>query len=541
MKEGRKESLKGNSKTKSGKYLYVQYLLYTLVAGAFVIIMWFAACNNKKADTNTINKNGDTVQLNGQKLARQYCASCHDYPQPALLDKKSWKQYILPRMGYMMGRYPHDSIRRNLIENGTGGQLVKKKGVFPKNPKIDSASWEAIQEYYIDHAPDSLTQPHTKDIQQGLRHFQARYPKYAYSPPGITLARFSKNGNIFIGDAHSKGFYMFNNKLVMTRKARIAESPVWVEEKNKHMLMTIMGSYAPTDNPQGFILKFPQKAGVRPEKIIDSLQRPVHTASADLNSNGREDIVVCEFAKWTGGLAWYENKGSNDYQKHVLSNKPGATKAYIKDLNDDQKPDIIALMSQGDEGIFAWYNQGKGNFKMEELISFPPAYGSSYFSFFDYNDDKHPDIIYTAGDNADFRPVLKPYHGIYIFANDGHNNFEQKFFYPLNGAYGAIPKDYDQDGDIDIAAISFFPDFKDHPQQSFVYLENQGNMKMRASTFEGVTKGRWIVMDAADYDHDQDQDLILGSLAFEVVPKTGIMQKWVNNGVPYVVLENTTK
>ena len=37
--------------------------------------------------------------------------------------------------------------------------------------------------------------------------------------------------------------------------------------------------------------------------------------------------------------------------------------------------------------------------------------------------------------------------------------------------------DFDEDGDLDVAAISFFPDFEKYPERSFIYFENhQGKM-----------------------------------------------------------------
>ena len=125
--------------------------------------------------------------------------------------------------------------------------------------------------------------------------------------------------------------------------------------------------------------------------------------------------------------------------------------------------------------------------------------------------------------------------------NDGGNNFSESFFYPLYGAYKAIPADFDQDGDTDIAAISFFPDFENRPERSFVYLENQGDGELLERTFPEVNIGRWITMDAGDVDLDGDLDIILGSLAFEVVPPVGLLDKWVEAAVPFVVLENGLK
>jgi hypothetical protein len=110
----------------------------------------------------------------------------------------------------------------------------------------------------------------------------------------------------------------------------------------------------------------------------------------------------------------------------------------------------------------------------------------------------------------------------------------------MPGAYAAIPADFDADGDFDIAAISFFPDYKNQGP-SFLYIENQGDQNYIPSTIKDQHLGRWIVMDAADADNDGDVDLVLGSLAFEVVPANGLLEQWTNDGIPFVVLENQRK
>ena len=188
--------------------------------------------------------------------------------------------------------------------------------------------------------------------------------------------------------------------------------------------------------------------------------------------------MVCEFGNLTGALSWMENVGNNRFTRHVLRALPGAIKAYINDYNHDGAPDIWVLFAQGEEGIFLFTNRGNGNFETKEILRFPPSYGSSYFEFADFNKDGYPDIIYTCGDNADFSPILKPYHGVYIFLNDGTNQFQQKYFFPINGCYKAMARDFDGDGDLDIATISFFADYDHQPQESFVYLENKGNPQM---------------------------------------------------------------
>ncbi len=266
-------------------------------------------------------------------------------------------------------------------------------------------------------------------------------------------------------------------------------------------------------------------------------------AFGDLNNDGKEDIVACEYGDLTGKLVWYENKGNNRYLAKPLKNSPGAIGAIIKDYNKDGLNDIFVLMAQGDEGIFYYENQGNGEFRERRLLTFSPLNGSQYIELADFNNDGYEDILYVCGDNADKTPILKPYHGIYIFMNDGNLNFEQRFFYPLNGAYKAMPRDFDLDGDLDIAAISFFPDYADNAEESFVYLENKGNLHFEDYSFTEATKGRWIVMDAGDIDDDGDIDIVLGSFVYFLAQgdTTGLSKKWLEESPSVILLENTIK
>src|SRR5690606_22567300 len=148
------------------------------------------------------------------------------------------------------------------------------------------------------------------------------------------------------------------------------------------------------------------------------------------------------------------------------------------------------------------------------LLTFSPLNGSQYIELADFNKDGLDDIVYVCGDNADLSPILKDYHGIYIFLNDGKSGFKQTYFYQMNGAYKAMARDYDLDGDLAIAAISFFPDYRQYPEESFVYLRNKGNLKFDDHSFPEATNGRWMVMDAGDMDAANDIDLVLGSFVY---------------------------
>ena len=234
-----------------------------------------------------------------------------------------------------------------------------------------------------------------------------------------------------------------------------------------------------------------------------------------------------------------ENKGNDKFQKHVLRAVPGAIKAYINDYNHDGLPDIWVLFAQADEGIILFTNKGNGNFSQEVIMRFPPEYGSSYFELADFNKDGFPDILYTCGDNADYSPILKPYHGVYIFLNDGTNHFTQKYFYHINGCYKAMARDFDGDGDLDIATISFFADYSHHPEEGFVYLKNEGNLNFTPYSLPETQKGRWLSMDVGDIDGDGKIDIVLGN--FSIGPAFNHATTNWKKAAPYMILRNTGK
>jgi hypothetical protein len=248
------------------------------------------------------------------------------------------------------------------------------------------------------------------------------------------------------------------------------------------------------------------------KKVIDNLPRPVQTISGDLDMDGKNDYLTCGFGNKTGSFSWWKQKTDGRFEERIIRKFPGAIKAYIDDFNHDGLPDILALFSQAEEGFFLFTNKGDGTFTTIKLISFPPVYGSSSFEMVDVNKDGLKDILYTCGDNADYSNVLKSYHGVYIFINKGNNSFKQSYFFPLHGAYKAIARDFDRDGDMDIAAISYFPDKKNQPQEGFVYLEQTTQLQFLPYTIKEFNEGHWITMDAGDVDQDGDEDIIIGSL-----------------------------
>ena len=110
--------------------------------------------------------------------------------------------------------------------------------------------------------------------------------------------------------------------------------------------------------------------------------------------------------------------------------------------------------------MYVFLNDGKGTFEPRMIFSRAPAHGPLVVRATDFNRDGRPDFVVTSGDNGeDLAP--KHYHGIRV-PEPGRSKSSRACRSPLNGAFKALARDCDQDGDTDIAAVSYFPNYKPH-------------------------------------------------------------------------------
>ena len=484
-----------------------------------ILLTALSGCNDSQESSS------DKKSQQGFELSQQHCASCHLLPSPALLNKVTWAEHVLPKMGTLLGfrRFASDYV-----------------AVSDSANVLSLEQWRNIVRYYVSQAPEEPLEQATtsSDIRMGLPHFAVEMPGTQIGNPATTMVSIdAERQQIFFADGATGYCYTLAGKsLKDSFNIGIGGSNLYSDDSA--FMALAMGVLYPSDSKSGSLVMVSGKSW-KTTTLMENLQRPVHANYADLNGDSLQDMVICEFGNNVGQLSWFEQTAPRKFTKHVLRALPGSVKTEIFDFNKDGLPDIMALMAQGDEGIFIYYNTGNGRFREERVLRFLPTYGSNYFELTDVNRDGFQDILASNGDNGDYPPILKAYHGIRIYLNNGQNQFSEKLFLPVHGVGKVIARDFDSDGDVDLTSISYFPDYNKTPEESFIYWKNEGGLEFTPFSFPESTAGRWLTMDANDLDGDGDVDIVLGNAKFTLgaIPP-GYMKKWNTYSPSVLILRN---
>lgn len=485
----------------------------------------------------------------GRDLAKTLCASCHLYPEPELLDRVTWGMEVLPDMALWIGfrlddKDPYEALGLS--------ERVREANIIPPEPAVTVEDWRAVCLFYLESAPSiPLARPDRARIEPTLPGFNAELPRFRGNPRTTLVQIDPEQRRIIlgsVGDRFTGTLDIFTNDGVRESGLRVPSPPVAMTIEKDRLVTTLIGDYGPSDELHGKVVQIPRpgSTGVAIRDLIPDLPRVTDTIIADLNGDGRDDILVCGYGHMLGKLSWFDQQPDNSHQERVLLDQNGVLAARTLDWNRDGRLDIIVMTAQQREGVYLLTNLGNGDFEPRALIEKHPAWGFASFDLADMNGDGHLDLITANGDNGDFTghvPPMKNYHGYRIHLNDGSFHFTESWSFPVNGAFKVLARDFDMDGDQDIAAASFYADYRNSPEEGFILFENLGDgLSFAPRTFAESSIGRWITLDADDLDGDGDLDIVLGS--FGTGPATvpiAIREAWRTQGPPFVILRNKTR
>jgi hypothetical protein len=466
----------------------------------------------------------DELALEWKVQLAATCGKCHAVPSPEIAARYRWP-FIFGQMHQHADQF---------------GQSLNKEVL------------ETLLDYYQRHAPEALPALPQIQARAGLR---VRWQYLRDAEPRVThvqVVDLDQNGaaDILICDAGKDTVSWMRPAAERMEELPLAGSltaPARIEvfdfdkDGDLDIAVPCLGRVLPTDDLIGSLtlLVNDGQQQFTPQVLLTSVARVADARAADFDGDGDLDFVVALFG-WvrSGSIGWLEQLAPQTFHLHELFSFPGTVNVAVTDVNKDQRPDFIALVSQAQEQVLAFLNLGSGSFAPKTLYdAHNPLFGSSGMKLVDLDQDGDQDILFSNGDVFDSQPELRPYSGIQWLENRGALDFVYHDLARFYGAFSPTAADLDGDGDLDVVATSFFSDWTDRRRQSLVWLENDGQMRFALRPLSN-TPTDLVTADVGDLDGDGRPDVVAGSLKvgraerlYGPPERRARLGVWINRGV----------
>ena len=299
------------------------------------------------------------------------------------------------------------------------------------------------------------------------------------------------------------------------------------------LLVASLGELFPSDLRIGSVVVLENDGNQRFTSRVaaEGIPRVADVRAGDLDRDGDQDLAVAAFGYDHGETLWLENRGGWAFEAHVLQRFSGAVNALVADLDADDALDIVALISQEWEEVWAF----TGDELRSRLLwgTTNPDYGSSWITLVDLDRDGDPDILHSNGDAFDYAPEnSRPWHGVQWLENRGGLEFVPHRIAYLQGASSPQAVDLDGDGDLDVVVVSAYNRWDDEGAHSLVWLENDGQMRFAMHRI-ARSPTHLITLAAGDLDNDGDADLVTGGMHISgPYDRMSRVTVWSNLGPP---------
>lgn len=545
----------------------IAILLLSLIAGPAVA----GSTSPETPDTHQ-------PEMDGKELTDLYCTRCHLAPEPTNLSREYWPM-ALYYMSHYVGMqdvalpevthgpfppemipaedYTHRVVIYDQREDFQQYFWVFKNHIIDQ-PMMSSEQWFRIKDYFMDNSlPRSDPRMEIRDRKEPLlKGFTPTVPNLELEPNGLVMSTRvdEKNRRLYVGRSVLDDWYQGGEALhddliafdLDTGKrigqTNISSDPIEMSVTPTGVRMLTHGEFPITfGNGLAQVTDWEFEEGQTPKArmLVGGRHRFTTHRMHDLNGDGLEDMVTTGF----GDGIWYDSGArlsiywktpeyderwqdapaeiptgplEGAFRETVLDELAGYISSAIADINEDGKPDIVTLISQGNHQVVIYLNEGNEQFSRHVVIKNPPSFGGNSVKVKDFDGDGRLDIALVSGDSMGsnyiegLMPSLRPKHGLRLFKNNGNLDFSQEYFYPMHGAIRMVEEDFDADGDLDIGMISLFPNWNMEEPETFVYLENQGNWKFTASSLARENFSVWCDIESADVNSDGKTDIVLG-------------------------------
>lgn len=478
----------------------------------------------------------DFLQPPGDPVVEKFCSTCHVLPAADVEPRDMWPSKIKEMYSYAESERPW--------------------------PRTEIPTLEAATDYWTARAPETLVlPPDTTGSPPSPVPFQRRDVELPGipGPPAISCVHFVRLSD----DAPVQLLVseMRHGMVLLWTPSRPKE-PVEILGRLKHpsrtqvvdldgdgvldILVANLGVFWPLDTDQGSVVWLRGRGGEQFETIVlaDHLSRVNEVQAADFDGDGDLDIVAAVFGNFTTGMILYlenftEDYAHPDFEPISLDGHTGTSDVPIVDINQDGRPDFIALQSQEHERVVAFLNVRRGRFNAVQIFAAPHMrWGSTGIKLADLDADGDVDILYNNGDQVQVPPVLRPYHGVSWLENTGGLTFQYHQLTHLPGAHTSQPVDLDGDGDLDIVSSVFIPAYEPswpsaRTLETMVWLQQTSPGQFQRYLLE-TGYARHPCLDTGDLDGDGDPDIVVGN--FVLVEQPG------DSATPsLMVLENLTR